>query len=98
MSDTRLAPYGALLLRVTLDTMFLAHAWLKLVVFTAPVFAGFLGQVGLPVWPSWPRSRWSTRWWATAPWRCARSICRSAWPAGLSRRLREMPDVRDGAA
>ena len=54
MIDTRFAPYGAFLLRLTLGVMFLAHAWLKLAVFTVPGFAGFLGQVGLPAWLAWP--------------------------------------------
>lgn len=54
MIDTRFAPYGAFLLRMTLGVMFLAHAWLKLAVFTVPGFVGFLGQVGLPAWLAWP--------------------------------------------
>ncbi|TPG53388.1 DoxX family protein [Roseomonas nepalensis] len=54
MIDTRLAPYGLLLLRVSLGVMFLAHAWLKVSVFTLPGFAGFLGQVGLPAGLAWP--------------------------------------------
>jgi putative oxidoreductase len=54
MIDTRLAPYGAFLLRVALGVMFLAHAYLKLAIFTIPGFAGFLGQVGLPEILAWP--------------------------------------------
>jgi putative oxidoreductase len=54
MIDTRLAPYGALALRVALGIMFIAHAWLKLAVFTMPGFAGFLGSVGLPTVLAWP--------------------------------------------
>ena len=54
MIDTRLAPYGALLLRVALGVMFIAHAYLKLAIFTIPGFAGFLGQVGLPEIFAWP--------------------------------------------
>jgi putative oxidoreductase len=54
MIDTRLAPYGALGLRVALGAMFIAHAWLKLVVFTPAGFAGFLGQIGLPAFLAWP--------------------------------------------
>ncbi|MBL8905860.1 MAG: DoxX family protein [Rhizobiales bacterium] len=54
MTDTRLAPYGALLLRVALGVMFIAHAYLKLAIFTMPGFAGFLGQVGLPQIFAWP--------------------------------------------
>lgn len=54
MIDNRLAPYGALGLRVALGVMFIAHAYLKLVIFTPAGFAGFLGQVGLPTVFAWP--------------------------------------------
>lgn len=54
MIDNRLAPYGALALRVALGSMFIAHAYLKLVIFTPAGFAGFLGQVGLPAFLAWP--------------------------------------------
>ncbi|MDP3409225.1 DoxX family protein [Bosea sp. (in: a-proteobacteria)] len=54
MIDHRLAPYGALTLRVALGAMFIAHAYLKLAVFTPAGFAGFLGQVGLPAILAWP--------------------------------------------
>lgn len=54
MIDNRLAPYGALTLRVALGLMFIAHAYLKLVVFTPAGFTGFLGQVGLPSFLAWP--------------------------------------------
>lgn len=54
MIDNRLAPYGALGLRVALGLMFIAHAYLKLVIFTPAGFAGFLGQVGLPTFLAWP--------------------------------------------
>jgi putative oxidoreductase len=54
MIDTRLAPYGALLLRVALGVMFIAHAYLKIAIFTMPGFAGFLSQVGLPQVLAWP--------------------------------------------
>ena len=54
MIDTRFAPYGALVLRVALGVMFIAHAYLKLAVFSVPGFAGFLGQVGLPGFLAWP--------------------------------------------
>jgi putative oxidoreductase len=54
MIDTRLAPYGALVLRLALGLMFLAHAYLKYSVFTVPGFAGFLGQQGLPGALAWP--------------------------------------------
>jgi putative oxidoreductase len=48
MIDTRTAPYAALLLRLTLGLLFLAHASLKLFVFTPPGTAKFFGSVGLP--------------------------------------------------
>jgi len=54
MIDNRLAPYGALGLRVALGVMFIAHAYLKLVIFTPAGFTGFLGQVGLPGFLAWP--------------------------------------------
>lgn len=41
-------PWAATLLRVTLGTMFLAHALLKLLVFTLPGTAAFFQAVGLP--------------------------------------------------
>ena len=54
MVDTRFAPYGLLVLRLSLGVMFLAHAWLKVAVFTPTGFAGFLGQVGYPGTLAWP--------------------------------------------
>lgn len=48
MIDSRTAPYGALILRVTLGGLFLAHAALKLFVFTPAGTAGFFASVGLP--------------------------------------------------
>ncbi|MFO1149144.1 MAG: DoxX family protein [Alsobacter sp.] len=54
MLDTRNAPYGLFLLRVALGVMFVAHAWLKVSVFTIPGFAGFLEQVGFPGFMAWP--------------------------------------------
>jgi putative oxidoreductase len=52
--DARFAPYGAFALRLALGAMFIAHAYLKLAVFTVPGFAGFLGSVGLPTVLAWP--------------------------------------------
>lgn len=54
MIDNRLAPYGAFALRVALGVMFIAHAYLKISVFTVPGFQGFLGQIGLPAFLAWP--------------------------------------------
>ncbi len=54
MIDHRLAPYGAFVLRLALGAMFIAHAYLKLAVFTVPGFEGFLAQTGLPSLLAWP--------------------------------------------
>lgn len=49
MTDPRTAPYAALVLRVALGVMFIAHSvWLKLVVFTLPGTAQFFASIGLP--------------------------------------------------
>jgi putative oxidoreductase len=48
MIDTRTAPYAALLLRLTLGGLFLAHAGLKIFVFTPAGTAAFFGSLGLP--------------------------------------------------
>jgi putative oxidoreductase len=48
MIDSRTAPYAALLLRVSLGILFLAHAGLKLFVFTPAGTAKFFGSLGLP--------------------------------------------------
>lgn len=48
MIDARTAPYAALVLRVTLGTLFLAHAGLKIVVFTPAGTAQFFQSLGLP--------------------------------------------------
>ena len=48
MIDSRTAPYAALILRVTLGVLFLAHAGLKLFVFTPAGTAQFFGSLGLP--------------------------------------------------
>jgi len=48
MIESRTAPYAALLLRVSLGGLFLAHAGLKFFVFTPAGTAKFFGSVGLP--------------------------------------------------
>ena len=48
MTDTRTAPYAALLLRLTLGVLFLAHWSLKMFVFTPAGTAKFFGSLGLP--------------------------------------------------
>ena len=54
MIDSRLAPYGLFALRAALGIMFIAHAYLKIVIFTVPGFQQFLGMVGLPTILAWP--------------------------------------------
>ena len=47
--NTQTAPYGALLLRVSLGIMFIAHSlYLKVVVFTVPGTVQFFESLGLP--------------------------------------------------
>ena len=48
MTDSRTAPYAALLLRVSLGVMFIAHGLLKVFVFTVPGTVQFFGSLGLP--------------------------------------------------
>ena len=45
---------GALVLRIALGTMWIAHALLKWWVFTIPGFAGWLTSQGLPAFMAWP--------------------------------------------
>ncbi|WP_347311195.1 DoxX family protein [Defluviimonas sp. SAOS-178_SWC] len=42
------AQYAALILRVTMGVFFLAHAWLKIAVFTPSGTAGYFASIGLP--------------------------------------------------
>jgi len=46
--DVRTAPYAALVLRVALGVMFIAHALLKYYVFTLPGTVKFFETIGLP--------------------------------------------------
>lgn len=49
MIDTKTSPYAALVLRLALGVMFLAHSlWLKAFVFTLPGTAQFFESLGLP--------------------------------------------------
>jgi len=48
MTDTRMTPYAATLLRLTLGGLFLAHAGLKVFVFTPAGTAHFFESVGVP--------------------------------------------------
>ena len=54
MIDLKTAPFAALLLRLALGTLFVAHALLKLVVFTPAGTAGFFESLGLPGALAWP--------------------------------------------
>jgi putative oxidoreductase len=45
--------YAALILRIALGAMFVAHGLLKLLVFTLPGTAGFFEQVGFPGWTAY---------------------------------------------
>jgi len=58
MIDTRTAPYAALLLRLTLGGLFLAHAGLKIFVFTPAGTAGFFSSLGLPSWLAYVTIAW----------------------------------------
>ena len=48
MVKTSTAPYAALLLRVSLGVLFLAHVALKIFVFTVPGFVAYFATLGLP--------------------------------------------------
>jgi putative oxidoreductase len=48
MSDTQNTQYAALLLRLSLGVMFLAHTGLKLFVFSIPGTVGFFESIGYP--------------------------------------------------
>lgn len=48
MIDQKLTPYAATLLRLSLGVMFIAHALLKVIVFTPEGTAQFFTAVGLP--------------------------------------------------
>ncbi len=54
MIDTRTTPYAALVLRLALGAMFLAHGFTKLLVFTPAGTAGFFASVGFPGWLAYP--------------------------------------------
>jgi putative oxidoreductase len=53
MVDSRTAPYAALLLRVSLGVMFIAHGLLKLLIFTLPGTVAFFEQTGFPGWTAY---------------------------------------------
>lgn len=52
--DPKTAPYAALLLRVTLGLVFIAHALLKVLVLTLPGTVAFFTDQGFPGWTAYP--------------------------------------------
>jgi putative oxidoreductase len=54
MNTTNNVDYAALILRLSLGVMFIAHGMLKVVVFTLPGTAGFFESVGFPGWLAYP--------------------------------------------
>jgi putative oxidoreductase len=48
MIKSSTAPYAALVLRVSMGILFLAHVSLKIFVFGIPGFVGYFGSLGLP--------------------------------------------------
>ena len=50
MTESNTVPYGALILRVAMGILFLAHAGMKIFVFTPAGTAGFFASLGLPGW------------------------------------------------
>jgi putative oxidoreductase len=48
MINSSTAPYAALILRLSLGILFLAHVALKIFVFSIPGFVGYFGSLGLP--------------------------------------------------
>lgn len=58
MTDTRTAPYAALILRLSLGILFLAHAGLKFFVFTPAGTAAFFNSLGLPGWLAYVTILW----------------------------------------
>jgi putative oxidoreductase len=51
---TQTQQIGALVLRLALGVMFIAHAALKIFVFTLPGTAGFFAAQGFPAWTAYP--------------------------------------------
>lgn len=48
MTDTKYTPYAALVLRISLGVLFLAHAGLKIFVFTPAGTVGYFESLGVP--------------------------------------------------
>ncbi|ANG98537.1 quinol oxidase [Brucella pseudogrignonensis] len=56
--DNRTAPYAIFILRLALGILFLAHAGLKIFVFTPAGTAAFFGSLGLPGWFAYVTILW----------------------------------------
>jgi len=54
MTTQPTSPYAALVLRLGLGIMFIAHALLKLLVFTPEGTVGFFSSLGIPGWLAYP--------------------------------------------
>jgi len=54
MTTDKTAPYAALVLRVSLGVLFIAHGLLKVIVFTPAGTAGYLESLGLPGFLAYP--------------------------------------------
>jgi putative oxidoreductase len=54
MTNNRTFPYAALLLRLALGVMFLAHGFTKLLVFTPAGTAKFFASIGFAGWLAYP--------------------------------------------
>jgi putative oxidoreductase len=54
MSNEQLNEYAALVLRLSLGILFIAHGLLKLLVFTLPGTSQFFEGIGLPGWLAYP--------------------------------------------
>jgi len=54
MTNQTNAAYAALILRLALGTMFIAHALLKILVFTPAGSVGFFASLGVPGWFAYP--------------------------------------------
>lgn len=52
--ELKLASYGVLILRLALAAVMIAHALLKLLVFTLPGTASFFAANGFPGWTAYP--------------------------------------------
>jgi putative oxidoreductase len=53
-SPSAATPFGIALLRISLGTMWIAHALLKLLVFGLPGTASYFASIGFPGWLAYP--------------------------------------------